>query len=125
MLKPGYTFVSGRKRDHAKGLIEAARLAGYPTSVVKTKENGYVVPNDVYDLYRGNDEPVQTHEPPPSPEQLPRADDEQGESADDSPEVDLDRVKLKDLQAQAERRGLPTWGSKAVLYERLTNKESE
>ena len=35
------------------------------------------------------------------------------------PEVDLDETTLKELQAQAEALGLPTYGTKAQLAERI------
>lgn len=51
MIREGQTFVWGRTRPAAQALLAAAEQAGLdPAEAVKTTAQGFVVPDEVYDL---------------------------------------------------------------------------
>lgn len=66
-LPVGKTFVYGVTRDNARALLAAARRLGLdPSMVVRTVEDGFVVPNAVYDelaLAPDVEEPESASEP--------------------------------------------------------------
>lgn len=44
---PGETFVWGKDKHTARALLEASARTGHEASEVRTKQNGFVVPDEV------------------------------------------------------------------------------
>lgn len=47
----GETFVAGKDKETAQGLLAACRALGVATWNVRTGSRGFIVPNAVYDQY--------------------------------------------------------------------------
>lgn len=50
-IPDGHTFVSGRGREKAIALLEAADKAGVDQNLVRTTTDGFVVPDKVAEAY--------------------------------------------------------------------------
>ena len=46
-LKEGETFVAKHSRETARRLLDLAKEAGLPSSVVRSQSNGYIVPTSI------------------------------------------------------------------------------
>lgn len=51
VMKDNEGIISGRSRDHARAALAAAEKAGFPAAVVRTTDDGYLVPLKVLDAY--------------------------------------------------------------------------
>lgn len=71
-LPDGHAFVAQRSRQNARVLLAAARRLGYPASVVRATDGGYVVPEQVAEeahseLHAGPGPAIRTAAPDPRP----------------------------------------------------------
>lgn len=48
-LPPEHTFVFGKDQATARALLDAAEALGHRPEVVRTVDNGFLVPDDVWD----------------------------------------------------------------------------
>lgn len=69
------TFHGPRSKANAKALLEAAKLLGYPSTVVRTTRTGYMAPEDVVQTVLGVahiEQGVQYPAPEPEPTPIPK-----------------------------------------------------
>lgn len=110
-IRQGLVFLHGRSREAAQRAIAAARHVGQHSSVVRTTEDGYLVPEEVAQAIEDKSylqgEPVEDAPQPQEQEEV----EESGDGLDD--------LNKDALIEAAKERGLATGGNKADLIERI------
>lgn len=53
-MRVGEGFVPGRSKETARQLLAAAREAGVDEGVVRTSDDGYIVPKEVLDVFQSS-----------------------------------------------------------------------
>lgn len=74
-MKDDEVFVAGRSRETARALLDAAEAVGAEAGVVRTQQDGYIVPEEVAAKYSGEEpgEPAKAESKPKSKPRRPRA----------------------------------------------------
>jgi hypothetical protein len=122
-IPKGEALIPGRSRDNARAALDAAKAAGLEPYVVKTVQEGYLVPEAVVEHYKapeGSAEPEVAEADPDAPNGGEAGEAIDGENAGETQPTDPQETE-SELKAPAKSASKGDWVDYAVAASKDTD----